>query len=755
MELKGSSREIEKQGIEETVKMSISMDKDNEDHIIKVLTENYKYPVQSTIREVFSNHWDANLENDKLDNPIPVKLYRNQMGNYTFETSDSGKGLSEEGFYKYYMGIGQSTKRGDNRYLGAYGAGCKSPLSYTDSYEVISRHEGKEYKFLVFKGEERPECTKVYEKDTELESGITVKVPVDRYDFSEFSNAIKSQLCYFPTAHIQIEGDSFDYNNAKIFETEHFIWSEIYPSTEMHISFGNCHYDIAWDILKIAKINVPVGIKIPIDSFVKPHWNRETLAYSKETKEYILGKIKEIANFFVNRYNNKWKEYESFIEAVPSIFNTYHYVKIADVDFCIDSLEKYADSSINQLKIKGIDIESPKFYHNLRGNMLAEYHKAAYYDYGVFKTKRIGYNSILWHLEQKHVIVEVNSVPVGYERKYLIEKYGNKILFIKKFTNRKLGDRKKWKAEDYIYLLSLNNHKKETWRDRIKEFQRVENEYKALIKDETNVQIPEEWLSKEKELRKANKDKPKQYNSKALNKEKGQVTLAWAKQSYAKKVTFDKAVHNISDLKNRHFLTIYGTSDQKEFLSKVFNIVPSKVHVVIANKSEIKHLKERHNFISIEKFIMGDNKTFRKIATAILFDQECDRYWEIYRAKNELVRNCIKEFHKNYETLKKYCNNNRKNSGDMKDEILQIATEFNLFDQTLWSEYQNLKKCNKEYTFISCLKEPNSWNTEEQINYKKTINQLLLFRKKYDTENFDVTVTVTPKVELVEEEAGF
>ena len=39
------ANDVRTEGIEETTKMSISLDKENEDHIIRVLTENYKWHI--------------------------------------------------------------------------------------------------------------------------------------------------------------------------------------------------------------------------------------------------------------------------------------------------------------------------------------------------------------------------------------------------------------------------------------------------------------------------------------------------------------------------------------------------------------------------------------------------------------------------------------------------------------------------------------------------------------------------------------
>ena len=73
-----ATKEIITEGVGETVKMNISLSDNTQAHIIKVLTETYKYPEKSIVRENFSNHWDSHFEAGKKETPIPVKLYKNE-----------------------------------------------------------------------------------------------------------------------------------------------------------------------------------------------------------------------------------------------------------------------------------------------------------------------------------------------------------------------------------------------------------------------------------------------------------------------------------------------------------------------------------------------------------------------------------------------------------------------------------------------------------------------------------------------------
>ncbi|MBX7077495.1 MAG: hypothetical protein K1X33_09315, partial [Methanobacteriaceae archaeon] len=48
--------------------------------------------------------------------------------------------------------------------------------------------------------------------------------------------------------------------------------------------FGYCKYPISWKDLGLKKINLPVGIKIPIDSGIDVTFNREAISAFKEQR---------------------------------------------------------------------------------------------------------------------------------------------------------------------------------------------------------------------------------------------------------------------------------------------------------------------------------------------------------------------------------------------------------------------------------------------------------------------------------------
>lgn len=757
MILAGQQRDVEIEGIEETVKMKLSLGDGNESHIIKVLTENYKYPIESLIREQFSNHWDSHIEAGKENQPISVKLYQ-VGGNYIFETSDEGLGLSEQNFYKYYMGIGESTKRNSKNLIGGFGCGAKAALSYTDRYEVICRKYRIENRFLVFKGEETPECTKIATSSTDLPNGVTIKIPVKYYDYSDFRHAIREQLCYFPTAAIFVEGDNFNYLGTKIYENELFRWSEMYPSNQMHISFGNVHYEMDFKLLGISSINVPIAVKIPLDSGIVPFFNRESLTYNQFAKNYIKERIGLIADWFVDRYNSNWKVFDSYKEARDYINLHTKTVNIQDESFTINELLLHSKKNAKGIEISCIKLRDPKWYKENDQNFFNNYEVVGYKDYDTISKKGIKWARLSRELLEKNAkekeVILVNKLPVGKFRAYLAEKYSEKdCIFVKKTCDRKLGS-KNWQKvtnwnESYFNICKLANNPKNLWRDLITEWQSLENEWIKDFKDETAEFIPHEWIVEWKEARKRSY---KSGNYKGLGKKEGDVTIAYFSQSshFYGKVKSDKKAYNISTLHRTPYLTVYSTDKNDEEKLKGFSQIFSKqkVKFAIIGKREASKLPEIKNFKTLEQFMQQTTKPFVRVVTANQIDRLLATYDEL--ENNELLEIKFPNIEKEVLDLRNYVTRNaiKLDDSELYDSIIEYAKCNNIFDKEIEPVFNKLKSIISDYQWITVLNTPNSWEKQEVDKYKKFINQFILFNKLYNNERFS-EYTLVKKEETV------
>ena len=111
------TEEVYTSGFEDSTKMSL--DEDSVSFLMTMISKFYADHIGSPIREVVSNAWDANRAAG-TDKPIEVKL---QMKNsqWEFSVRDYGVGVDTDLVDNVISKYGKSTKRNDNKALGAFG----------------------------------------------------------------------------------------------------------------------------------------------------------------------------------------------------------------------------------------------------------------------------------------------------------------------------------------------------------------------------------------------------------------------------------------------------------------------------------------------------------------------------------------------------------------------------------------------------------------------------------------------------------
>lgn len=128
----------------------MSIDPESLQYIISSLTDIYGDGVLAAIREYSANARDSHVTAGQT-RPIEVTLP--SAFNPNFRVKDWGLGLSEAGLYKYCGMYGASTKRKDNKTIGAYGQGFKCGLTLVPQFSVISVHDGLKHHATVTRGE--------------------------------------------------------------------------------------------------------------------------------------------------------------------------------------------------------------------------------------------------------------------------------------------------------------------------------------------------------------------------------------------------------------------------------------------------------------------------------------------------------------------------------------------------------------------------------------------------------------------------
>ena len=146
------------------------------------------------------------------------------------------------------------------------------------------------------------------------------------------------------------------------------------------------------------------------------------------------------------------------------------------------------------------------------------------------------------------------------------------------------------------------------------------------------------------------------------------------------------------------------------------------------------------------------SNAFCKLMTSLKFDEALDEFNDLYRDANEIITNVLTQFEKQRVTLEEYVNKNGKYiDDDFLDTLKEVAKAKDLYDHSLDDVYNEFNRNIKKYEFINCLSTPRKWHEEEYAKYQRTINCMLLMKKKYNNfEDLEITVTNKKEVESLE-----
>lgn len=280
-----------------------SVNTDNLPLLFQMLRTNLYSDIHgSIIRELMSNVVDAHTEANKPDAIGELEwIAGNKMLGVDCQLiiRDFGIGLSPDRMTKVYGNYLSSTKRGDNKGIGGFGLGSKSPFAYTDSFFVQTCYEGVKTKYLCYIDETQLGAISemsIEECDCPNQTEIIIPIKNENHDAAIFRNAINKQLSYFRNVkYIGIEGP----DSTILYEDQNCIVLEQPPFNECHIVVGCVAYQIDFGVLGIqlqwndqtGLKNCGVGLKFDIGE-LQPTLSREKLFWDDKVKNKVLEKLK-------------------------------------------------------------------------------------------------------------------------------------------------------------------------------------------------------------------------------------------------------------------------------------------------------------------------------------------------------------------------------------------------------------------------------------------------------------------------------
>lgn len=699
----------------------------NQDKIAKlqyILTKGlYQDPIGSVINEWSANAIDSVVQSGKnpIENPVIINITNDK-----FTVQDFGLGISKDDFTNICMNYLSSTKETDNQSIGHFGLGLKSFLALDRSATFTIRKDGIECKFIAYKGDEFMEYDLIYEKTTEEQNGFICELKINNWaELREFKEKAIKRLAYYDTVLLYI--DTYLHTN-NILRSDDWQYSPN-ASSKLHLCLKDVYYEINFEQLGIEQINIPIALRFGLEDGLTPTPSRESLIMNQVSKVIILDKIKKVANWFIDKYNSEWKEYETFKDAWHFINQYNFYIDINNTKFKINDLEKYADNKIKLTKVKNID--DIKWYYGNKQWLLTNYFVL------VEKTnwkwvKKDPSKNIVEKLMNNYKIVVINSKPERRVKSYLEEKY-QLALFIQKICDRKLGKDDQENKTTYFYTLDLDNVPQHEWKNKIKELNYVENSLKENFIYELDIENSQgfkDWAEKKKKERVYEKTTSKS-NHKVLNKQEDEVTLGIGrKRSIGQGVTFEKETFKIKELFKTPKLSIYF--EDKERATQYFDLIGRKYRILLVGKREALKIKNIHNFMTEQEF--QKSKVFKRIVTSIMFDELIETYRSIYsRSSLDIIQNLINPLEKDIEILQDYTSKNGKTIRDneLLDSMKAIAKEYNLYDYEFMDIYNRCKESLDKYKFLNYIQKPDRWNDESKKQINSLIIQILHHQKMY------------------------
>lgn len=692
--------------------IGMSLDLDSAQILMQMLSKNlYSDSIGSTVRECASNALDSHRRAGTKD-PIIVSLSYVPNGGYEFSVEDFGIGLDADDVKNIISKYGKSTKRNSANELGMMGLGFKAPLAYCSSFYFVARKNGVERKYMMYEGEDVNTIDLLYEAPTSERNGVKVIVPIGLGDRYSFEKKIKEQLAYFEDVYFNVDGID---NNFYIMRNDHFQFSELASSSYLHMCLDNVYYSLDFQKLGIDAITLPVALRFGLSDSIFPTPNREAIRYTQEAKTAILNKIKDLANYFVEKYNETVGETEDAMEIMNFYGSGDRKIKFGTASWNIHPISKHATTKFIDPKFKGVDKIS---FGNLWKNkdvIFDEYKKKFTLSGGRMYTERdTRWNTLNWYNvssnDRKFYIYseKISGIKKDYLRH--IHKSAYNVFIVKKERTTRLGKFKDVGSghfDNYMNLLRLDKHPKSEWRSIIQQYQTVIASFTKNFVNLDELVVPQQFIDSRKRSNVSITNGvagPKARRVKLAGEVVGKIVTSLERWVDGKNSKLVSTPIQLADAHKKPFLTIYGGQQHAALMDKWFPVFHSnKVRMVVFSERELKVLKDVkiRNWISMEDFLEGEHIVFRRAATAYVIKKLIEANASTFDAREQL-KAVSTQLSDDLITLNNYTLRYRLGgSDDLYTEIVAIAEEKGLFDTSIYSTYVNTKNFLEKNKYVN------------------------------------------------------
>ena len=427
MKLHSSTHKVEKSGNFEDSKFSIEASS----KAFFILSDGlYSNKILAVVRELSTNAYDSHVEAGKKDVPFDVHIPTHL--NPVFFIRDYGTSMDHESCMQLYTTYFRSTRNNSNDAVGCLGLGSKAPFAYSDSFTVEAYLDGKRRIYSAYKNEDgSPVFSMMDETDTDEANGIKVSINVKDYDIMRFQHEAQKVYEYF---HVKPNfiGEKLNFRAIdKVLSGDNWYFDD--NANSNLIIMGQIAYPIDSNQLvseddKSSRrknfIEYSNGIRIFVnigDVDITP--SRESLSYSRETKNNIYKAIDKIMTDITVKIEEQIKSQSSLFKARMK------YVQISDQCSSIKSAVESLHKSIAWNDIKLFDSvvgESIDIKDKITCTVFDKhsYRKKINTEYNV--------NKFFFNQSNKFVVDDLNRGGISRLKRYMQEEGDRMICYVYK-----------------------------------------------------------------------------------------------------------------------------------------------------------------------------------------------------------------------------------------------------------------------------------------------------------------------------------
>lgn len=286
----------------------------------------YQNPKLAIVRELLCNARDAQVEAGNSDTPIRVTLPNAFKPNLVFR--DFGTGLSHERIMNMYLTYGASTKKGTNSAIGEKGIGSKSPLSYTDSFLVISYYNGTKTTYNIHKNKGIPQVTKLAEENTSEENGLEISIAIKQEDHYIFKANVSKFLFAFNFP-VKVVGDYEPSTVAYTIETDLYKVVEynynVPVESGCYALMGGVLYDLSKEVTsQIKEVVAGSIIFLPFKiGSLSTAASREALSMDDPTTKALEERIVEVKDKYYGDRANAISKHQYLVDVIDDLEENY------------------------------------------------------------------------------------------------------------------------------------------------------------------------------------------------------------------------------------------------------------------------------------------------------------------------------------------------------------------------------------------------------------------------------------------------